>query len=356
MKNNLVKKEKLVKKEIKKKDFSKLTDRESKIFYYIVNYFINVSEPVSSNKLIKNYSLPWSSATVRNEMNNLEKKNFIKKDFQTSGSTPTTLGYEYYINNLMQEKTNIEWKKKLSKILENKKFTLEEIIDNCCKTLGEVSRLYITHLKHDFIDEYIKKIEFFEIDSDKIMGIIVSNHSKIIHKIIEIPKNVSKKDFIYCLKTISERLYGCYIKDIDKQLNFIIPLIKKKFLEINDFITKVIKKFFEINVTKTLSYGLHNLFYYDEFKDNKKQIDNFLKIIEENSILKIIEDISHISKKNLSYSFVNQKELKNLALIMSSYDIKSTKGDIIVIGPNRMEYEQIYSILVWLVNKLKEKF
>ena len=103
-------------------------NRSDTILKYIVEYFIKKAQPVGSQTLIEEYKLPYSSATIRNEMYALEKMGLIEKTHSSSGRVPSAAGYRYYCENLRDRNVNEELKNSIQVVLEQKVKSIEEVI------------------------------------------------------------------------------------------------------------------------------------------------------------------------------------------------------------------------------------
>ena len=112
-------------------------DRKNRIFKLIVEDFIKTAVPVGSNYLISKYKLPYSSATVRNEMVDLENDGLIEKTHTSSGRVPSVLGYKYYVKYLKNDSVDSKLKYQLKVVFDNSK-SVEEVLDESCKILSNM--------------------------------------------------------------------------------------------------------------------------------------------------------------------------------------------------------------------------
>ena len=123
-----------------------LSARQLLIFKCIVEEFVETAEPVGSKTLMTKYMLPYSSATIRNEMSFLEENGYLEKTHTSSGRVPSTQGYRFYVNTLMQPNVDDDVKNQVAMILGDRHRSLNEIIQESCQILSE-----LTHLKSDEI-------------------------------------------------------------------------------------------------------------------------------------------------------------------------------------------------------------
>jgi heat-inducible transcriptional repressor len=115
--------------------------REDQILKLIVEHFIKTAEPVGSQTLLEVYHLPFSSATIRSEMNSLEKEGYLEKTHTSSGRVPSGKGYTYYVEHLREENVDESVKYALSKVLEQKTKSVEEVVKESCEILSHMTNL-----------------------------------------------------------------------------------------------------------------------------------------------------------------------------------------------------------------------
>ena len=118
-----------------------LTDRQSRIFKTMVEEFIKTAEPVGSKMLVENYQIPYSSATIRNEMSYLEEQGLPEKTHTSSGRVPSTAGYRYYVENLMDVQLPDESKLELQNVFTQNNVPMEDVIQRCCDILSQMTNL-----------------------------------------------------------------------------------------------------------------------------------------------------------------------------------------------------------------------
>jgi len=152
-----------------------LPERRKRILQAIINEYIDTIEPVSSNALIEKYDLNCSSATVRNEMVELEKEGYIEKTHTSSGRIPSNKGYNFYVNNLLKEKAlNINEIKYINSKLENQVTEMEELTKITTNTISEVTHYTAVSIEPNMSDQIIQEIKFVLLGTRMLMAVIVT--------------------------------------------------------------------------------------------------------------------------------------------------------------------------------------
>ena len=132
-------------------------NRSDQILKFIVEYFIKTAQPVGSQTIIDEYHLPYSSATIRNEMFALEKMGLIEKTHSSSGRVPSAQGYKYYCEKLRDNSVDEELKYSLQQVLQEKTKSVEEVIKASCEILSHMTSLVSVVMGPDENKEYLAK-------------------------------------------------------------------------------------------------------------------------------------------------------------------------------------------------------
>ena len=162
--------------------------RKDKLLKLIVEDFIKTAEPVGSNYLIKKYDLPISSATIRNEMNALEKEGLLEKTHISSGRVPSTKGYEYYIEHLRNNKIDDKMKNELNKVFSNS-ITVEEILKESCEILSHMTNLASVVLGPSAEEEHLVSIQLIPLSLNSVTAIFVTDRGYVENKTFTITSN-----------------------------------------------------------------------------------------------------------------------------------------------------------------------
>ncbi|MGL5357651.1 MAG: heat-inducible transcriptional repressor HrcA [Metamycoplasmataceae bacterium] len=310
-----------------------LTEREKKIFKLIVFSYIENGLPLGSTNLIQKYNLPLSSATIRNVMASLEKKNFIEKTHSSSGRIPTTDGLKFYtehFNNNLDDKLYF----KIKDIFSKRRMNIEDTIDEAAKLISDISGLtLVTSNKNANETEVLKSITLTKINKNEVIIVLITSTGRIINKTILLTKTVKMEDLRIAVRIFQERLIDSLIIGIRKKLEFLSPILKKEISNYDELIEAFV----------------NNVFYFEKKQKNKVFGENYIiedKQIEREKISEIINIIENKSIWEMMEEFVSEDEqikisisnTNNISLISKRITIDNKIRDISIIGTKKMDY------------------
>ena len=226
-----------------------LDERKKKVLQAIVEEYINTAEPVSSNSLTSNHGLDCSSATIRNEMADLEKKGYLDKTHTSSGRVPSAKGYRYYVDELIKD-DNIskEEIKYISDKLETKVNEIEELTQIAANTISEVTHYTTVSIGPKASTQLIEEIKFVLLGTRMMMAVILTDSGLVKETIIKFDEDVTEKQIETMNYMFNNKLKNQPIETIDRPLeeylydemtysvNVIKPVIEqiKRVLEEDD--------------------------------------------------------------------------------------------------------------------------
>ncbi len=328
--------------------------RKDYILKLIVEDFIKTATPVGSNYLITKYELPYSSATVRNEMASLENDGLIEKTHTSSGRVPSTLGYKYYVNNLKSNSVDSKLKNELKVVFDNTK-SVEDVLGESCKVLSNMTNLVSVYLGPNSSKERLISFQLIPISKTSATAIFVTDRGYVENKTFIFDKSVNLDDLAKSIKLINDRITGTYISELTDKLDSLKPLLKDYINDYTYIFNSIAKAFFEFAAERSEFYGENNLLSQPEFKDNpeelKKIFDLFSKPENLVEMLQNHDESGTIDKDSNS----DIKSYDNLAIISKEIKIPDSDrelGRIAIVGPKRMDYGKVLNALDYVVKEL----
>ena len=328
-----------------------ITKRQNEILKVIVEEYIRTAKTVSSNHICK--KLKCSSATIRNEMVALEELHLLEKNHFASGRIPSEEGYKYYVDNLMKPKNMTgEDMLKLQTIFRNNTLDLNDTIKKSIEIISEITNYTAVVLGGASKENRLKKVEVVPLEDNKILSIVITDKGVVQHKTLYLPNTVPKEDVKKTVELINKLVIGTPINEVSEKLEYEVkPIIK-------DYVGQ-----YEV---------LYNTFYdaFHEFtsaqrenayfggRTNMLKQPEFTNIDKVKEILSKFEDIDSISKMKEEDNGINiyvgsETELTDdVSVIKTKYNIDGTEGTIAIIGPKRMEYDRVVTLLDYIKNNL----
>lgn len=333
-----------------------LDDRKKKVLQAIVEEYINTAEPVSSNSIVNNYGLNYSSATIRNEMANLEKTGYLEKTHTSSGRIPSEKGYRYYVDELLKDDNiSLEEIKYISEKLETKVNEIEELTRITTTTISEITHYTTLAIGPSTQGLLIEEIKFVLLGPRMLMAIILTNTGMVKETIIKFEEDISDKQVETINYMFNQKLKGQPLEIIDVPLEeYLINEMKysvKVIRPIIGQIKKVIKQ-----DTQLYLEGTNKLFDLPEF-NSLEVAKNFVNIIDEKEVMTDILNSGFAKDINVYIGDETEKqELKDFSIITFKHKVGDKDlGTIGIIGPKRMDYSKVISVMKYINKKLKDK-
>ena len=197
-----------------------LTSRQKLILKAIVEEYVNTAEPVASFDLMAKPYLNFSSATLRAEMALLEQLGLIEKPHTSSGRVPTSIGYRYYVENLVTRDSDVVSDFPLiDQIFNEHNLMKEEAIKEAMNLLSKLTNYTSMALGADYRSELVKKMDFIPVSDLEAVILIVTNEGHVSNQTIKIPKGLKSEDLKNVVKVLDEVLRNKPITDVEKILN-----------------------------------------------------------------------------------------------------------------------------------------
>ena len=209
-----------------------LTERQEKILKLIVEKYIKEPIPVGSKTISK--ILKCSSATVRNDMGELENNGLLEKTHTSSGRIPSEAGYRYYVDNLMElKKMNGEDLLKLQIVFKNQQLALSDVITKSLQVISDMTNYTTVVLGSTSHENLLKQIEVIPIDDVSIIVIIVTDKGHVEHKNIKL-QDVSLEEIKKTVGLINNLISGTPIDEVSNKLEFEVKQIIGKYVKKNE--------------------------------------------------------------------------------------------------------------------------
>ena len=332
-----------------------LDKRKKKILQAIIEEYIDTAEPVSSGNLVK--ELDCSSATIRNEMAELEQIGFIEKPHTSAGRVPSQKGYRYYVDELIRDdklsKKEMEF---IKERLETKVNDLEDLTRIATTTLSEITHYKTITICPDVNNHTIIDIKFVLLGSRVLMAVILTDSGVIRESIIKFDEDINDAQVSDLTFIFKKKLIGKPLEKLNTPLeDFImaemrtgINIIKKVLEEINKIIEDSQKIYLQ---------GANKVIDMPEFKrvDIAKE---FLNVLDAKDLVADVLNTGIAQDINVYIGEETEKEeLKNFSIVTFNHLLEDKDiGTIGIIGPTRMDYSKVISVMKYISKKLNDDF
>ena len=320
-----------------------ISDRQSKILKMIIEEYIRDARPVGSKGIAKN--LKCSSATIRSEMNYLEEVGLLEKTHTSSGRVPSEAGYRYYVDNLMKKKKPINKDiERLDLIFSNHELKLNDCIEKSLELISEITHCASISLGRKSHDNTLKEVNVVPISDTMVVAIIITDRGYVEHKNMEF-YNVSLEDIKKTVSLINNLLVGTAIDEIKEKLEYEVkPVIAKYVMQHEQVYRAFYDAFTDFTNKSVQVVGKNNFLSQPEFSSLEKVRNIFDKFEDKEAISKIEESDNEI---NIYIGEENNFD-GDCTIIKTGYRTGAEEGTIAIVGPKRMDYNRVVTILDYI--------
>lgn len=328
-----------------------LTERQLLILQVIIDDFIRSAQPIGSRSLSKKEEISFSSATIRNEMADLEDLGFIEKTHTSSGRIPSEKGYRYYVDHLLLPNTiTVEDMSKLRSIFTDRIYELEKVIQKSAQILSDMTDYTSIALGPKFREHKLKKLEIVPINQETAVAIIITDTGHVQNRIFQIPPTIQRSDLEKLMNILNERLESVPLFELRNKIFKEIAIVLKKHIQNYEEMLAQIQHTFDLSFHDKLFFsGKTKILNQPEFHDIET-FRSLMGIIENQD-----ESLYQLMRKNPTGIHVkigreiNTSAMENCSLITATYTIdEESIGTIAVLGPKRMDYSRVITLLNFL--------
>ncbi len=335
-----------------------LTERKLKILQAVIADFIRTAEPVGSRTISKNYEL-GSPATIRNEMSDLEELGYLTHPHTSSGRVPSEKAYRLYVNELMKKRElTQEQKDAIARDLYSNVTELENLIERAAHVLSEITNLTAFALSPEKEQDKLKYINLLPVDPKTVVLMLVAESGEVSNTAVRLDKPASEDTlrilaknmtYNYSGKTLSEALTTDIIKtfkaDAEAMAMFEHNIAPSFIKSLEDM----------LNVNLYMD-GLTNIFSLPEYNDIDKARNFFELVNRKQDIMQKLSSrgdgvLITIGGEN------EDEELSDCSVITATYHVDGKLvGKLGVIGPTRMKYGEVTSVVEYLTDNISKAF
>ena len=325
----------------------KLSERKKKILQIVVDDYIATAQPVSSKSITEKYMKDVSSATVRSELAGLEELGFLTQLHTSSGRVPSIEAYKMYVAELM-EKSNLSLKDvgTIKEAFQNHADNLESVVQNTVKVISDLTDYTsIAYTSHSAEDKIVK-LEIFRYKQQQALLLIVTENTLIRDRFIDIPLEMTDEQIAEASRVISKLFVGKKLKEINS-LGSAFESEFNAYRSIFDSVMWAIEDYIVNNNSKVLLEGENKILNHPEYTDAEK-VKNFLTVVSsKNKLASLLSEENDDIEISIKIGGEEGKDMpKDCSLVTASYSVSGVKlGTYGVIGPLRMDYQKVVSVL-----------
>ncbi|MGN0142858.1 MAG: heat-inducible transcriptional repressor HrcA [Roseburia sp.] len=333
-----------------------LDDRKTKILNAIIRNYLDTGEPVGSRTISKYTDLNLSSATIRNEMADLEEMGYIVQPHTSAGRIPSDKGYRFYVDHLMVEKER-EVDEMKSFVIEHTE-KMEQVLEQVAKLLANNTNYATMVTAPSYHRNKVKFIQLSNVDDEQILAVIVTEGNLVKNKIIPVSEPIDNETMLKLNLLLNSNLNGLALQDIN--LGTIAKLKEQAGIH-SDIISNVLDTVAETmgqdEDIRIYTSGTTNFFKYPELSDSEKASELISAFEEKHQLASLVtEKLLDEENTGIQVYIGNESSIqtmKDCSVVTATYELgEGIRGTIGIVGPKRMDYEKVMDNLKTLKNSL----
>lgn len=332
-----------------------LDERKMKILKAIIQTYMETGEPVGSRTISKYTDLNLSSATIRNEMADLEEMGLIIQPYTSAGRIPSDKGYRLYVDNLMEEKEK--------EVSEMKNFLIQRV-DRVELLLKQMAKLLAVNTNYAtmisaprYRGNKLKFIQLSKLEAGKLLVVVVVEGNIIKNTMLDVDGDISYEDLLQLNILLNSTLNGLTIDEINLGL---ITKLKEKAGDHSGIVGSVLEAVadaIKVDEEQPQIYtsGATNIFKYPELSDGKRASNLISAFEDKQELMELVNDVSD-EEQGIQVYIGNEtpvESMKDCSVVTANYELgDGMRGTIGIIGPKRMDYEHVVGTLRTLMEQL----
>jgi len=336
-----------------------LDERKMKILQAIIQNYMETGEPVGSRTISKYSDLKLSSATIRNEMSDLEEMGYILQPHTSAGRIPSDKGYRLYVDHLIQEKDReiTEFKE----LMIQRTDKMEQVLKQIVKVLASNTNYATMISTPQYHRNKLKFIQLSRVDENQILTVIVAEGNIIRNKLLAVSKELNDEEILKLNILLNTVLNGKTIEEINLQM--ISSMKEQAGIHSNivsDVVDAVAEAIHSDEGMEIYTGGATNIFRYPELSDNGKASELIQTLEEKKNLIELVNETLSKEEKGIHVYIGNEtpvQSMKECSVVTATYEIgQGLQGTIGIIGPKRMDYENVMSALKTMMEQLDNVF
>lgn len=337
-----------------------LDERKKKILQAVIRNYLETGEPVGSRTISKYTDLNLSSATIRNEMADLEEMGYILQPHTSAGRIPSDKGYRFYVDAMMEEKNRevVE----MNEMLVERQDKMETLLKQVAKVLARNTQYATMVSAPQTRRNKLKFIQLSRVDERQILAVIVIEGNVIKNNILNVEEELTDETILKLNILLNTNLNGLTINEINLGM---ISLMKQQagihsaiVSEVIDAVAEAIKAEEDLEIYTS---GTNNIFRYPELADQQKASE-LINTFEEKQLLgELLQDTSDENGSTGIQVYIGAEtpvqSMKDCSVVTATYELgDGMKGTIGIVGPKRMDYDKVVGTLRTIQTQLDELY
>jgi len=337
-----------------------LDERKVTILKAIIKNYMETGEPVGSRTISKYVNSKWSSATIRNEMSDLEEMGYIVQPHTSAGRIPSDKGYRFYVDRILEEKDNEVME--IKEMMVQRMGRLEQVLKALAKNLASNTNYAAMISGPQYHRNKLKFIQLSKVDTHKLLIVTVVEGNIIKNTMVNIEEAISDEELLNLNILLNTNLNGLTIEEIN--LGVISRLKEQAGIhsKVVDLVLNEVAAVIKADEDELQIYtsGATNIFKYPELSDSRKASELLSTLEHTETLQELVDTVGADSETGIQVYIGDEspvQAMKDCSVVPATYELgEGLKGTIGIIGPKRMDYEKVLKTLRNLITQLDATF
>ncbi len=338
-----------------------LDERKINILKAIIKNYMDTGEPVGSRTISKYIDSKWSSATIRNEMSDLEEMGYIVQPHTSAGRIPSDKGYRFYVDQIMQEKE--QEVTEIQELMIQRVDRVELVLKKLAKLLANDTNYAALISGPQYHRNKLKFIQLSKVDVGKLLIVTVVEGNLIKNSIVQIQEEIQDDELLNLNILLNSTLNGLTIEEIN--LNVISKMKQQagSHSQVVDLVLNEVADAIKADEDDLQIYtsGATNIFKYPELSDNQKASELLSTLEHTETLQELVNNVNETENKNGIQVYIGEespvKAMRDCSVVTANYELgEGIRGTIGIIGPKRMDYKKVLNTLRTLMTQLDATF
>lgn len=336
-----------------------LNDRKKKILQLIIEDYISTAEPVGSRTIARKYDLGISPATIRNEMSDLELLGYLEQPHTSAGRIPSAQAYRFYVDSLIEPGSLTDNDMALiNSWYKERRRSIDDIFQSTAKILSRMTQNVSMVLANKDAGAVFRYIKFLPLDSSHAILCIVTDDGNVDNCVVEVPLGMRPEEMDYLAGRISRVLEGKELSEISDELLSALHMdVAEDKVLFTSFLQAIKRMSRKQSEQRVFLGGTKQLLNQPEFRDVER-VKSLLGILEEEKVVRDLLVAGEDSGLKITIGTENKfTGIQDCSMVQATYRLNGKiVGTMAVLGPTRMEYGKVITVMDYLHKYLKTMF
>ncbi|MFE4203307.1 heat-inducible transcriptional repressor HrcA [Aneurinibacillus aneurinilyticus] len=335
-----------------------LTERQQMILRAIIDNYIRSAEPVGSRTISKREDIGYSSATIRNEMADLEEMGYLEQPHTSAGRIPSNKGYRFYVDQLARMPfVQVEDASHIRRLFAERFYEFEQVMNQAASILSGLTNYTSIILGHDIKTTRLKAVQMIPLSRQSAVVILVTDTGKVENKTISLPEGMEIEEVERVVNLLNDKLSGVAMTELRQRLHAEVAKELGRYIQQYEQLMTVLEETLKHEPDDHIVLkGTTNILMQPEFRDVDK-VRDILTLFEQNEMVVRLFDSQQTGLRVRIGTENEEQAVSGCSIITATYHLDGQPvGTVGILGPTRMEYARVMAILSELSGNLTDAF